>query len=337
MAFTSIHGVSIRAVASAVPVTVRTNADIGGDGDREYVEKLSGLVGVRERRVVSATQQGSDLALGAALSVMDSLGWAPESIDLLIVATQTPDRLFPGVSFTLHRNLGLQQSCPVFDVNLGCSAFTHGLWSTASLLAGVGKRALLVNVDTMSRTLGASDWGNQVLFGDAGTATALEIDASAAPIHVVLMSDGKGTESVCYPDSAMSANHDRSPAFVINGPAVLGLALRSVPRLIAQVLDGTGLDLDQIGLFVPHQANVFILDKLVDRLGFDRSRVAVSMEKFGNTSSASIPLALCVRRDQVAACDRSHTLMVGFGTGFSLSAVVADLSDTTVIAPVDVG
>ena len=337
MAFTSIAGVKVCGIAAAVPATVRINSDIGGAAERAYVEKLSQQVGVRERRVVAPGQQGSDLAGAAARSVLAGLDWEARSVDLLIVATQTPDRLFPGISFTLHRNLGLPQAAPVFDVNLGCSAFTHGLWMASSLLPGVGRRALLVNVDVMSRTLGSTDWGNQVLFGDAGTATALEIDDSASVIDAILMSDGKGSESVCYPDSAMGASIDRTPAFVINGPAVLGLALRSVPRLIADVMAQTGLALDQIGLIVPHQANIFILDKLANRLCLEPSRVVVSMATYGNTSSASIPLALCARREQVAAADRTHTLMVGFGTGFSLSAIHADLSETVFFDPIDVG
>lgn len=336
MAFTSIAGVKVCGIAAAVPSTVKHNSEIGGEADRAYVGKLSQQVGVLERRVVAAGQQGSDLAVAAARSVLAGLNWNPSTIDLLIVATQTPDRLFPGISFTLHRHLGLPQATPVFDVNLGCSAFTHGLWMASSLLAGVGKRALLINVDTMSRTLGAIDWGSQVLFGDAGTATALEIDSSASVINAVMTSDGKGTEAVCYPDSAMSASMDRAPAFVINGPAVLGLALRSVPRLLAEILDHTGLKLDHIGLIVPHQANIFILDKLVERLQMQASRVVLSMGRFGNTSSASIPLALCASRQQVAAANRRHTLMVGFGTGFSLSAVHADLSATMFFDPVEV-
>ncbi len=337
MAFTSIGGVKVSGIAAAVPATVRHNSEIGGVADRDYVEKLSQQVGVRERRVVATGQLGSDLAVTAARSVLAGLNWDASSIDLLIVATQTPDRLFPGISFTLHRQLGLSQSTPVFDVNLGCSAFTHGLWMASSLLAGVGKRGLLINVDTMSRTLGPADLGSQVLFGDAGTATALEIDSNASYINSVLISDGKGTEAVCYPDSGMSATLDRAPAFVINGPAVLGLALRSVPRLIADVLDQTGLALDQIGLIVPHQANVFILDKLAERLQIESSRLVVSMETYGNTSSASIPLALCAKRGQVEVADRTHTLMIGFGTGFSLSAVHTDLSQTKFFDPVDVG
>ncbi len=333
MAFTTISGVAVRGIAATVPATVRTNDQIGSADDRDYVDRLSAQVGVTERRVVADGQYGSDLAAAAVGSLLERLGWEPISIDLLVVATQTPDRLFPGMSFTLHRQFGLPLSTPVFDVNLGCSAFTHGLWTAASLLPGVGRRALLVNADTMSRTLAPTDWGNQVLFGDAGTATALEVDDTAAPIHVMLTSDGKGTEAVCFPDSAMSASADRRPSFVINGPAVLGLALRSVPRLVSELLERSGVALEHVGLLVPHQANVFILDKLVDRLGLDRSRMAVSMGRFGNTSSASIPLALCACSELVGAADREHTMMVGFGTGFSLSAVLADLRGTVFVGP----
>lgn len=336
MAFTSLSGVAVRGIAASVPATVRTNDQIGSDADRDYVARLSAQVGVTERRIVAEGQYGSDLAVSAVQALLHRLDWDPSSIDLLVVATQTPDRLFPGISFSLHRRLDLPQSTPVFDVNLGCSAFTHGVWTAASLLPGIGRRALLVNADTMSRTLAPDDWGNQVLFGDAATATAIEIDDAAEPIHVVLTSDGKGTEAVCYPDSAMSASTNRRPAFVINGPAVLGLALRSVPRLVAELLERADMSIDDVGLFVPHQANVFILDKLVAKLGLDEARVAVSMQRFGNTSSASIPLALCACTELVGTADRRHTMMVGFGTGFSLSAVLADLSGTEFVPPIEV-
>ena len=225
MSTTSIDGVAVRAIAGAVPSTIRRNVDIGEESDRSYVDKMSATVGVKERRVVRSGQFGSDLAVAAAGRVLDELGWPTDSIDLVVAATQTPDRLFPGISFTIHRQLGLPPSCTVFDVNLGCSAFTHGLWIASGLLRGLGRRALLINADTMSRTLGARDLGNQVLFGDGATATALEVDDDAAPLAFVATSDGKGTEAVCLPYSAMSASHEGTPEFVINGPAVLGLAL----------------------------------------------------------------------------------------------------------------
>lgn len=336
MAATTLTGVRIRGIAAAVPTELRLNSDIGEAADREYVEKLSSQVGVSQRRIVSPNQYGSDLGFVASSSLLSNLEWDPATIDMLVVATQTPDRLFPGTSFMLHRQLGLPQETPVFDINLGCSAFTHGIWTAGSLLAGIGRRALLVNVDTMSRTLGCTDWGNQVLFGDSATATALEFDEAAPPINIVLISDGKGTESVCLPNSGMQAARDVSPEFVINGPAVLGLALRSVPKLIDELLAHASIHLEDVGLFVPHQANRFILDKLAAKLGISHDRIVIAMDHYGNTSSASIPLALCAQTSQVNSSDRQRTLMVGFGTGFSLSAVLADLRATTFVAPIDV-
>lgn len=328
--------VAIRGIASAVPATIRHNGDIGGPDEAAYVDKMSSTVGVGERRIVADGQLGSDLAEQAVRSVLARLAWDADSIDLLIVATQTPDRLFPGTAFMLHRRLGLRQDCVVFDINLGCSAFTHGLWTTASLLPTVGTRAVLVNVDTMSRTLGVRDWGNQVLFGDAAAATALELDPSAPPIQGVLLSDGKGTESVCLPYSGMTATTEHTPEFIINGPAVLGLALRSVPRIVETLIESSGVALSDVGLFVPHQANVFILDKLRDRLQISPQRMIITMSRFGNTSSASIPLALCAGGDAVTSANREHTMMIGFGTGFSLSGMIADLRQTQFVPPVDV-
>jgi len=336
MAVTTLTGVRIRGISAAVPEEIRLNSDIGGAADRQYIEQLSGQVGVTQRRIVSPAQFGSDLGAAASSALLAALGWDPASIDILVVATQTPDRLFPGISFMLHRQLGLPPSTPVFDMNLGCSAFTHGIWTVGSLLPGVGKRGLLVNVDTMSRTLGESDWGNQVLFGDAGTATALESAGDAPPIYIVLSSDGKGTESVCLPNSGMQVNRRDNPEFLINGPAVLGLALRSVPKLIDELMVHASTRLEDVGLFVPHQANLFILKKLAAKLGISDHRALISMDRYGNTSSASIPLALSAESSQVASSDRHRTLMVGFGTGFSLSAVLADLAATTLVAPVDV-
>ena len=323
-----ITGVAIRGISAVVPGTVLTNDQIGGIANRDYVNKLSQTVGVSERRTVASNEFGSHLAIEAGRRLLSQLSWETSSIDLLVVATQTPDRLFPGVSFMVHRELGLSAACTVLDLNLGCSAFTHGLWVVSTLLKGLGRRGILINVDTMSRTIRPDDYGNQVLFGDAGAATAVEIDSSTNPIHIITMSDGHGTESVCLPNSGMSATHEKSAFFVINGPAVLGLALRTVPKLVESLLKNSNLEPSDIGTFVPHQANHFILEKLSERLQIPLDRTIIGMQKFGNTSSASIPLALCAMQDQVNNLNRRFSLLMGFGTGFSLSGVIADLSST---------
>jgi 3-oxoacyl-[acyl-carrier-protein] synthase-3 len=336
MATSTIHHVCIVGVAGAIPEETRSNAAIGGQSEEDYVKRLSSQVGVSSRRIVREGQLGSDLARTAVTSLLTTLQWDPKTIDLLVVATQTPDRLFPGISFLLHRSLDLPKHVPVFDINLGCSAFTHGIWVVAGLLKGVGTRAILVNVDVMSRTIGTADYGNQVLFGDAATATALQINETTASISFSLASDGRGADAVCLPNSGMSATTVSSPEFFINGPAVLALGLRTVPNVVNELFETAKMTSQDVTLFVPHQANKFILEKLVQKLDIPSTRMLVEMENFGNTSSASIPLALCSDPANTLRYGRDRTLLVGFGTGFSVSAAIADLSATTFVKPVTV-
>lgn len=328
MTFSVIKGVAIKGIASVIPTKVVTNLQIGDFQHREYVESLSMKVGVSERRVVGINQFSSDLAISAGKKLLEELRWEVSSVDLLIVATQTPDNLFPAVSFKVHRDLGLPKHCAVLDINLGCSAFTHGLWITSTLLAGCGSRAILINVDTMSRTLGSVDIGNQVLFGDAGSATGLEIEDSAGNIYVSTMSDGSGIGSVCLPNSGMTASPEKQSIFQINGPAVLGLALRAVPKLVSELLLESGFEIEEIGMFVPHQANQFILDLLAEKLAIRKDWTMMALKYYGNTSSSSIPLALVHNKDIARSLDTRRSLLVGFGTGFSISCLIVDLSKT---------
>ncbi len=328
----TVNDVRVSSMAAALPAAVMTNEDLIAEGaDPEYVARMSETVGVLERRVVVPAQFGSDLALSAARRVLEHEGWGPDDLDILVVGTQTPDRLFPGISFALHRALGLGTDCAVFDVNLGCSAFVYGAWLVSTALAQGGRRGLLVTVDTMSRTLRRDDWGNRVLFGDAAAAVAFTKDEDAASIRFSLASDGRGADSVCLPGTAMQAGIDDAVGFRINGPAVLGLALRSVPRMLVAMLGE-----ESPTLVVPHQANGFILEKLRERLGTPTNQFVVAMSGVGNTSSATIPLALCSGDPRVEAGDRSSTAMVGFGTGFSWGAMLADLGATVRLGTSDV-
>lgn len=318
--------IAVRGIAATVPQSVVFNHEIGLPTDRTYVSELSQKLGVHQRHKVDAQMSGSHLAAEAVRSVLNLVGWESNSIDVLILGTQTPDQLFPGNSFSLHKSLCLPKNCIVFDYGLGCSAFTHGLWIISSLLQASGRRGVLVNVDLMTRTLFSHDIGNQILFGDAATATAIEISDDCSPLFVSLASDGTGIESVCFPNSGVSRRANEESGFLLNGPAVLGLALREVPRLIKRVLEKANLKVEDVDLFVPHQANAFILRKLAEAVTIPEDKLVLALEKFGNTSSASIPLALCHSLSRVSTDEMKAVLTVGFGTGFSLSAAVVDLS-----------
>jgi 3-oxoacyl-[acyl-carrier-protein] synthase-3 len=328
MAESVLQQIALKTMAAAVPIRVRLNSEIGADTERDYVERLSLKVGVDRRHVVCEGQSGTDLAVAAVMEALKCAGWNPDSIDLLVVGTQTPDQLFPGNSFRLHQKLGLSKKCVVFDVNLGCSAFTHGLWITGNLLRSCGKRAALVNVDLMSRTLGSTDTGNQVLFGDAATAVFLELDESAQPSYFCLGSDGNGVSAVLMPNSACGPRTGFVSEFKINGPAVLGMALRDVPPVIAKVLALAGISGRDVNLFVPHQANMFILRKLLPLVGIPEDKTLFAMENFGNTSAASIPLSIVANSEVLGKKSMNHVLFAGFGTGFSISSSIVNLTST---------
>lgn len=336
MANAKFQGIAIRGIAAAVPEHVVFNDEIGSLTDRAYVSELSQRLGVNQRRKAGALMSGSRLAAEAVRSVLNLVGWESNSIDLLILGTQTPDQTFPGNAFHLHKSLGLSKNCVVFDFSLGCSAFTHGLWIVSSLLQASGRRGVLVNVDLMTKTLFSHDIGNQILFGDAATATAIEMSDGCSPMYISLASDGTGIESVCFLNSGVSRKENEDSGFVLNGPAVLGLALRDVPRLVKRVLEKAGVEVEDVDLFVPHQANAFILRKLAQAVKIPEDKLVLALEKFGNTSSASIPLALCHSLSKVSTEEMKVVLTVGFGTGFSLSAAVVDLSQTRFaeVAPV---
>jgi 3-oxoacyl-[acyl-carrier-protein] synthase-3 len=321
-------GVRISSIAAVLPSATISNQDLVSFGaDARYVERLSEVVGVSHRHVVCDGQFGSHLATAAAQRVIEAEGWKPSDIDVLVVATQTPDRLFPGISFSVHRDLGCSSDCAVFDVNLGCSGFVYGAWLVANALAGgTARRGLLVTVDTMSRTLRADDFGNRILFGDGAAAISFERDQEERMV-VALASDGRGEGFVNLPGTAMKVGSEDSTGFHINGPAVLALALRNTPRMIEEVLSALP---EGDTLLVPHQANEFILNKLRDKMNWPEDHFIINMRTVGNTSSTSIPLALCGSGARYAN-KLSRVGMVGFGTGFSWGMLVADLSRTSLL------
>jgi 3-oxoacyl-[acyl-carrier-protein] synthase III len=337
---TSIDDVRIAGIAGAVPRRVVRNADLGGPDDVEYVERMSGMVGVRERRAAAPDEYVSDLGAAAARAVLDAVGWEPSSISLLVVLTQTPDLLFPATACLVHERLGLPKSCAAFDVNLGCSAFPYGLWLASSIVrATPGARALVVTGDTMTKVLDPADLGNQVLFGDGAAATALEHIPGAPRATFALATDGSGAGAVSVPNSGL--RHARyqpvlpdavaaSDHFVLNGVAVLGFSLKRAPQIVAELLAGAQVDPDDVDLLVPHQANTFILEKLHSRWPVPGDRQLIAMERFGNTSSASIPLAIVATRERIVAPADHLVAVAGFGTGLSWAAGLFRLRDVAI-------
>jgi len=349
-----ISGVAIRGISTAVPKTVARVADYP-HLNAEEAERFSSSTGIRERRIVGgpagAGQCASDLCAFAAADLLAKLAWDRSEIGALIMITQTGDHPVPATSILLQHRLGLPHTCISFDVNLGCSAFPYGLMIVGSLMKAAGiRRALLLIGDVSSKVCNFADKSSWPLFGDAGSATALELDEAAAPMHFDLMTDGKGGQAIIIPGGGPASRHPvdaqslvpqadqngmlRSAANLrLRGADIFSFAISKVPPSIMRAIQAAGWAPENVDRIVLHQANKMINDTIRKKLGAPQDHLPTSLEHFGNTSSVSIPLTIChTRADWTFPC---RAVFAGFGVGLSWGAATAVLQQGTVLSWVE--
>jgi len=301
--------------------------------------KIGAGTGVLRRHVAPPGMCTSDLCFAAAEKLLGDLGWERDTIDAVIVVTQTPDYNQPATSCLLQHRLGLAKTCAAFDVNLGCSGYLYGLWLVSTLVAGGGaRRALLLAGETANAFSDPKDRTVCFLFGDAGTATALESDPTAPPMYFELGTDGSGSTHLIVPGGGYRhppslETLKRVPGedgverdahkIRMNGAEVFAFTLREVPPLISGVMTAAAWNMEQLDAFVPHQANLFMLQHLAKRMKIPKEKVVLTLEEFGNTSSASVPLALTYGLHGPLRAGPVKTVMAGFGVGWSWGAAAA--------------
>ena len=347
----ALSGIAVRAVAAAVPT------DIARTQDYEYLtpeerHRFQKATGIASRRIVVDGQCASDLCIAAARNVLDHLDWPPASVGALILITQTGDQPVPATSIVIQEKLGLPQSCVAFDVNLGCSSYPYGLAIIGSMMQSLGiGRALLLIGDVSSRVCAKHDKSSWPLFGDAGSATALELDDRAPPIHLDLMSDGSGKDAIIIPGGGLASKRPppddgavqleagadgtlrRPDNLILRGADIFSFAISKVPPSIRRAMDAGGRTSSEIDFLVLHQANKMINDTIAKKLGFSAEKVPTSIEHYGNTSSASIPVTLCTNPDLFG---ETRTVAVsGFGVGLSWGSAVLQLPANSVLACVE--
>jgi 3-oxoacyl-[acyl-carrier-protein] synthase-3 len=316
----------IRGVGAHLPKRVMTNADLTKlvDTSDEWIVERSGI---RERHIADEGERTSDLGIAAAKQALVRAGTDPIDVDLVICATATPDRTFPATAVTIQRALGVTKGA-AFDVQAVCSGFIYALTVADNFLkTGQFKRAVVVGAETFSHILDWSDRSTCVLFGDGAGAVVLE----AQPQHGTrddrgilatrIRSDGR-FEDLLYvdggPGSTKTVGHLR-----MNGREVFRHAVQKITGVIEETLVTTGFAPDEIDLYVPHQANKRILDGVVRKLGVEPDKIVVTLDRQGNTSAASIPLALNQAFEQHRLKEGSLVLMEAMGGGFTWGAVLA--------------
>ncbi len=308
-----------------VPERIVTNEELARTIDTSD-EWIASRTGIRQRRVASSEDTTSSMGIRAALDAIRVAGLTPDDIDLVIVGTATPDYPFPATACLIQDALGITGGA--FDLEAGCTSFMYGLSiASAYVTAGMYDHILVIGSEILSRILDWTDRSTCVLFGDGAGAVVVSAGGGAGfQPQFVLGSDGSGAQALCLPagGSRMPSSEETVRAglhFVhMAGPEVFRFATRVVVESTELVLTKAGLTASDVDLFIPHQANTRIIDYAVRRLGFPEDRVFLNIDRYGNTSSASIPLALCEAHAQGCLRPDDIVVMVGFGAGLTWAA-----------------
>lgn len=316
----------ITGTGSYLPQRRVTNADLaaelGAQGVETSDEWIVERTGIRVRHFADASQSCSDLGLVAAQRALEAAGVAAESIDLIIVATSTPDMIFPSAATIVQRKLGVA-GCPAFDVQAVCSGFVYALTvADAMIQSGAATKALVIGSEVFSRILDFTDRTTCVLFGDGAGAVVLEASETPGILATDVHADGKHLGLLCVPGTVSGGKILGDPLLKMDGQAVFKLAVGVLESTARAVLGKANLSDADIDWLIPHQANIRIMQSTAKKLKLPMDKVVVTVDQHGNTSAASIPLALdvAVRDGRVKKGD---TLMLeGVGGGFTWGAVL---------------
>jgi len=339
MLVNTYNGIEITYIASAVPKKW-TSLEETSNEDSNIIKKFIKKTGVEGRYNSIEQQTTSDLCYQAAKEILEKDSKFIEEIGILIFVTQTPDYRVPATACVLQKRLELSNNCMAFDVNLGCSGYSHGISIACSLLkASNCKRALLLAGDTCAKIKSSGNTtelthSGAMLFGDAGTATLLSKEDIDEPIVVVPQTDGNGFKAIISPYGGF--RHPVPPkgknlASQMDDIAVFNFACEEVPSLIKATMEYSGSKAENYDCLVLHQANLFIMKRVAKLSGFAADKMLISLDKFGNTSSASLPITLVKEYGESNKGQKLHALMCGFGVGLSWSTVDCHIMDTSIL------
>jgi 3-oxoacyl-[acyl-carrier-protein] synthase-3 len=333
MANFKIQNVSLTGIAVAVPKTKKVNLE-NPFFSKEDVEKFTATTNVSEFRIADTTTTTSDLGFEAAQQLISKMNIDTNDIDVLIFVSQTPDYLnIPTTAPLLQHKLGLSKNCLAFDLPLGCSGFVYGLSTLASYMQNPAfKKGLLICGDTLSKIVGNEDKSTTLLFGDAAAAILLEREESNSEMYFSLGTDGSGYKAIIINDGgARNPFNENSLDLVdygegikrnqcelaLDGMDVFGFGITQAPKSVKELMAFADLKTEEINFAVFHQANKMMNEMIRKKLKFEIEKVPYSLEKFGNTSSASIPITMVTELKNQLRKGQNKLLFCGFGVGLS--------------------
>lgn len=346
MSISRIGGFKVTGVSTCVPPTVVDNEDYAELFGAVEVRKVVAMAGIRHRRVVRHDVTALDLCFEAANTLIGNLGWERNSITGLIFVSQSHDYFLPSGSCVLHCRLGLSDQCAAFDLGMGCSGYPYGLYLAAAMIkAGGQQRILLLHGETPSKFTAEDDRSTFLLFGDAGSATAIEGCADAPESIFALNTDGSGAEQLIIRGGGFRDRYPSNPRHMrleMDGAAIFNFTVKRVPALIEDTLSFAGLAVTDIDSFVFHQSNRFIMLHIAKKCGLPEDRVPLILEKFGNSGGPSVPLALTqtlaksiARKQAEQTLSPFRVMMLGYGVGLSWGSVLMQLDHDISISHFD--
>lgn len=343
MSLFKVPNIKIAGVSVCVPPTEYNNNDYEwlSQQDRSTLIKT---IGVERKRHADKGTTTSDLCQEAAQKLLTDLNWNTSEVDLLVFVSQSRDYIIPATAGLLQQKLNIPKTCMAFDISLGCSGYVYGLSIVGSLMAtGVSKKALLLTGDISTLNTSYKDKSAFPLFGDAGSATAIEFNSNANPMLFNLQTDGSGYDAIIIPDGGIRHFADKDTSFemekidegiyrnkfniALDGIKVFNFSLREVRPNILKLLEEYDLSKDNVDYFVFHQANKLMNETIRRQLKVPIEKVPSSLWKYGNTSSASIPLTIVHKLREDVVNKSNRILMSGFGVGLSWGSVIADVDN----------
>lgn len=317
----------IKGISTYFPEKKVTNDDIVARFPEWSSQKILDKIGIKERFVASENEFSSDMATHAVKNLLAEYQIDKSKIDFLIVCTQSPDYLLPTTACLVQENVGLPQSCGAIDINQGCSGYIYGLSLADGLIAsGNFKNVILVTADTYSKYVHSSDKGNISIFGDAATATLISSEGDYKIGKFTLGTDGSGKENLILKNSGArqqkSLNFDDLDNFLqMKGNKIFTFVMRYVPPMLLENIALNNLKINEIDLFVFHQANTFILESLRKEMQIPSEKFVLEMLLYGNTVSSTIPIALKEHLSKFPEKPNKILQLAGFGVGYSWGAV----------------
>jgi 3-oxoacyl-[acyl-carrier-protein] synthase-3 len=326
----------IKGISWYLPRKVVTNEDLLKDFPEWSVEKVASKIGILERHIADVNETSTDMAVSAAENLIKEYNIDRESIDFVMLCTQSPDYFLPASACYIQNRLGLRSDTGALDFNQGCSGYIYGLSLARGLIsAGISKNILFITSETYSKFIHPRDKSNRTIFGDAAAATLISGSGFAEIMDFTLGTDGRGAKNLIVKTGGMrnrelkqdlefdeDGNPLSSDNLFMNGTEIFNFTLETVPVLVARTLAANKMKQEDINLFVFHQANKYMLEFLRKKLKIEPERFYYYMEKVGNTVSSTIPIALKAAIESGRIAGSQNILIAGFGVGYSWGGTV---------------